>query len=406
MATQIGLSGIDRGKGMFRVDLSENRLVRLQERRFADLNLRERDHLQEWLVRTPDVLGEELLIVQKEFDGFADTRERLDLLALDKEGRLVVVENKLDDSGRDVVWQALKYVAYCSSLKKAEIVEIFQNYLNRWSDGADAVANLCDFLDVEELDDVVLNAGSEQRLVLIAANFRKEVTATVLWLLGHGVRAQCFRVVPYGFGEELFIDLQQIIPTPEAADYMIGMAAKDSETQSVEGARKRSERVRHAFWTKALEELRARNVSRFENISPSSDHWLSCATGVSGCVYNLIFLKNEARVELSLQRPVTEENKWMFDRLEEEKQEVERRFDDQLRWQRLEERKSSKISYSHPFDGFDAENWSEMIGWLRRHIVKLDETFSEPLGRLNQELKSRNEAFSRSRDAPPSVSEA
>ena len=406
MATQIGLSGIDRGKRMFRVDLSENRLVRLQERRFADLNLRERDHLQEWLVRTPNVLGEELLIVQKEFDGFADTRERLDLLALDKEGRLVVVENKLDDSGRDVVWQALKYVAYCSSLKKAEIVEIFQNYLNRWSDGADAVANLCDFLDVEELDDVVLNAGSEQRLVLIAANFRKEVTATVLWLLGHGVRAQCFRVVPYGFGEELFIDLQQIIPTPEAADYMIGMAAKDSETQSVEGARKRSERVRHAFWTKALEELRARNVSRFENISPSSDHWLSCATGVSGCVYNLIFLKNEARVELSLQRPVTEENKWMFDRLEEEKQEVERRFDDQLRWQRLEERKSSKISYSHPFDGFDAENWSEMIGWLRRHIVKLDETFSEPLGRLNQELKSRNEAFSRSRDAPPSVSEA
>ena len=106
---------------MFRVDLSENRLVRLHERRFGDLNLRERDHLQEWLVRTPDVLGEELLIVQKAFDGFADTRERLDLLALDKEGRLVVVENKLDDSGRDVVWQALKYVAYCSSLKKAQI---------------------------------------------------------------------------------------------------------------------------------------------------------------------------------------------------------------------------------------------------------------------------------------------
>ncbi len=228
------------------------------------MNLRERDHLREWLARTPDVLGEELLIVQKEFDGFADTRERLDLLAPDREGRLVVVENKLDDSGRDVVWQALKYVAYCSSLKKAEIVGIHQNYLDRWSDRADAVANLCDFLDAEELDDVVLNAGHEQRLVLIAANFRKEVTATVLWLLGHGVHAQCFRVLPYSFGEELFIDLQQTIPTPEATDHMIGMAAKDSETQSVEGARKRSKGVRHAFWTKALEELRARNVSRFE----------------------------------------------------------------------------------------------------------------------------------------------
>ena len=204
----------------------------------------------------PDALGEELLIVQKEFDGFAETRERLDLLALDREGRLVVVENKLDDSGRDVVWQALKYVAYCSSLKKTEIVDIYQSYLDRWSAGADAVTNLCEFLGVEEFDDVVLNPGNEQRLVLIAANFRKEVTATVLWLLGQGVRAQCFRVVPYSFGEELFIDLRQIIPTAEAADYMIRVAAKESEAQSVEGTRKRSETLRHAFWTSALEELR------------------------------------------------------------------------------------------------------------------------------------------------------
>ena len=56
----------------------------------------------------PDALGEELLIIQKEFDGFADTRERLDLLALDKNGQLVIIENKLDDTGRDVVWQAVQ----------------------------------------------------------------------------------------------------------------------------------------------------------------------------------------------------------------------------------------------------------------------------------------------------------
>ena len=90
---------------MFQVIRSTNRLVQLEERRFSDLKLREREHLQEWVAHTPEALGEELLIIQKEFDGFADTRERLDLLALDKEGHLVVIENKLDDSGRDVVWQ-------------------------------------------------------------------------------------------------------------------------------------------------------------------------------------------------------------------------------------------------------------------------------------------------------------
>ena len=375
---------------MFHVDHSKSSLARLERRRFAELDIREREHLQEWLVQMPDSLGEDLLIIQKEFDGFADTRERLDLLALDKEGRLVVIENKLDDSGRDVVWQALKYVAYCSILTKGEIVQIYQRYLDRWSEAASAVSNLCGFLDVEELDDVVLNAGNEQRLVLIAANFRKEVTATVLWMLGHGVRAQCFQVVPHTFGEDIFIDIRQIIPTPEAADYMIEMATKDSEEKSIEGAQRRSHVLRRKFWTRALEELRARNAisPRFENISPSRENWLNCGTGVSNCVYSLFFLKSEARVELRLERSDAGENKWIFDQLERERREVEDRFGAELVWQRQDDIKTSRIIYSHPFDGFNAENWPDMIEWLCRHIVKLDEAFSEPLDRLNQELKS------------------
>lgn len=374
---------------MFTVDLSENRLVLLEERRFSELNLNERDHLQEWLVHMPEALGEELLIIQKEFDGFEETRERLDLLALDKEGRVVVIENKLDDSGRDVVWQALKYVAYCSGLKKAEVVDIYQRYLDRWADGASAVTNLCEFLEVDDLDDIVLNVGNEQRLMLVAANFRKEVTSTVLWLIGHGIRAQCFRVVPYGYGQELLIDLRQIIPTPEAADYMIGMADKESEEKTSQQTQTRRHELRQAFWTGTLEELRARGVSRYENISPSREYWLASPTGVSGCGYNMIFGKNLARVELYLNRARAAENKWIYDQLDQEKKETEDRFGAELQWQRLDDKKPCRISYRHPFDGFDDDNWPEMIEWLCEHIVKLEEAFSEPLGRLNERMKSQ-----------------
>ena len=139
--------------------------------------------------------------------------------------------------------------------------------------------------------------------------------------------------------------MQQIIPTPEAEDYMIVMAAKETEKKTVQGARKHRHRLRQEFWTKALEEFRARNVSRFEKISPSSEHWLSCATGVSGCNYFLIFSKKEARVELYLQRSVAAENKWIFDRLERKRQELDGRFGTELRWHRLDERKASRISY-------------------------------------------------------------
>ena len=82
--------------------------------------------MQEWLANQPDAAGEELLIIQKWFDGFDETRERLDLLALDKDGNLVVIEVKLDDSGRDVTWQALKHTAYVSGLTNTQIVEIYQ----------------------------------------------------------------------------------------------------------------------------------------------------------------------------------------------------------------------------------------------------------------------------------------
>ena len=172
---------------MYKIDTSSNRISRLEVKRFTELGFTERNHLQEWLANEPEALGEELLIIQKEFDGFDDTRERLDLLALDKDGCLVVIENKLDDTGRDVVWQALKYASYCSSLTKLQIVEIYQAYLNRYCSGGDAKALICDFLDMPDLGEVVLNPGNRQRLMFVAANFRKEVTSTALWLLGHGL---------------------------------------------------------------------------------------------------------------------------------------------------------------------------------------------------------------------------
>ncbi len=375
---------------MFHVDKSKNRINELDARRFSDLGIGERPNLQEWLAGTPEALGEELLIIQKEFDGFADTRERLDLLALDKDGKLVVIENKLDDTGRDVVWQAIKYAAYCSNLNKTEIVEIYQRYLDRWSEAANAEESICEFLDEDSLDEVVLNAGNDQRLMLIAGNFRKEVTATVLWLLGHGVRAQCFRIVPYSFGEELFVNLHQIIPTPGAEDFMISMATKGAEEKSAEDAQRRSHRIRLEFWEQALETLRALGRTTYNNISASKTHWLSCGTGVSGCAYTLIFLKQEARVGLTLQRAKKADNKWLFDSLAENRDEIEKDFGGSLQWNRMEDKKSSKIRFVQRFDSYDRAEWPGIIEWMANHVSRLEGAFSDHLSRLNQELKARS----------------
>ena len=377
---------------MFQVNRSENRITKLEEKSFSNLNLREREHLQEWLANQPDALGEELLIIQKEFDGFAHTRERLDLLALDKDGRLVVIENKLDDSGRDVAWQALKYAAYVSSLKTSQIIDIFQQYLNRHEGGGVASDLIAAFLGWDTLEGETLNEGSSQRIVLIAAHFRKEVTSTVLWLREHKIDARCYKVIPYAFGDELFIDIQPVIPTPEAAEFMIRMADKEIEAKTAHTEKKRRHEIRREYWEMTLTAMKDAGGTLYQNISASQDHWLSAGAGLGSCHYALIFAKSEIRVDFSFIRADAEENKWLFDRLIEKKDQIEAAFGHEIKWLRLDDKKASRIQYGVPCDGYNRENWPEYVAWHVEHMRKWEAALRDHIIALNQALKARGSA--------------
>lgn len=364
---------------MFKIDSTTNRITPLQARKFGDLNFTERNHLQEWLANMPEALGEELLVIQKEFDGFDDTRERLDLLALDKDGNLVIIENKLDDTGRDVVWQTLKYASYCSSLSKLQIIEIYQRYLNRYQQGGDASGLLCEFLGVEDTEELKLNQGNSQRLMMVAANFRKEVTSTALWLLGNGIQVQCFKATPFSDGEQLYLSVEQIIPTPEAKEFMIGMNAKEAEEKSTEVETKNRHHLRREFWSQTLDAFQESDCSLYSNVNSSTDHWLSAGSGVSGCPFTMIFSKREVRVELWVARPNTEINKAIFDTLAVNKSQLDSKFGAEMEWLRLDDKKSSRIQFSQPFDGFNTDNWPAMIMWLVDHMTRFEKTMRQPL---------------------------
>ena len=115
-------------------------------------------------------------------------------------------------------------------MKTSEIINIFQSYLNSNSLNLNASNIICDFLEIKDVDEINLNAGSSQRMILVSANFRKEVTSTILWLISKGVDAQCMKL-PYSLEDKLFLDINQIIPTPEAQDYMIGMSSKSVKNE-------------------------------------------------------------------------------------------------------------------------------------------------------------------------------
>ena len=213
---------------MYLINPENNSIQKVKTATFKELGFKEREHLQEWIAKNPACLNEELLIIQKEFSGFNDTNERLDLLALDKQGNLVIIENKLDDSGRDVTWQVLKYASYCSSLSTDDITKIFNTYLGDNS----AKEKFEDFFESEDYEEK-LNAGNSQRIMMVSGSFRKEVTSTVLWLMNYGLRIQCFKATPFKMNESILINFEQVIPIKEAEDFIISMAQKNRKNRII-----------------------------------------------------------------------------------------------------------------------------------------------------------------------------
>ena len=373
---------------MFVIDPTTNSISSLTKKSFSELGFKERTHLQEWIAGNPESLGEKLLIIQKEFSGFAETNERLDLLALDKEGNLVIIENKLDDTGKDVTWQAIKYAAYCSTLTKDEIRNIFQSYIDKYLPGRNAVELLMEFYDDAEYTEIVLNQRMTQRIMMIAANFRKEVTSTVLWLMNFKIHVKCFKATPYEFNGQYFLTLDQIIPTKDAQDYVISMTNKAQEEISTEEEVKTRHKIRLKFWAVFLSQIKGKS-KLFQNSSPTKDHWLVAGnTGITYATFNLVLTKSDAGVQLNFGRTSQIENKILFDSLALHKTTIEANFGEALDWERMDDKKSSRVSFYRPgMNYFNEEEWPEIISFLIKYVNKLESSIKPYLTEIKSALQ-------------------
>ena len=358
---------------MFLIDTQNKKAIPLEKKSFSELKLSERYDLQEWIADNPKILGENLLIIQKEFDGFSDTNERLDLLALDESGKLVIIENKRDDSGKDVVWQALKYVSYCATLTKSEISEIYQQYLTQGI----AQDKISEFYDGQDYESIRLNpVEGDQRIILVAANFRKEVTSTVLWLRNyHGVDITCVKVTLYKDGEKLYLDVEQIIPIQDIDDYQIRLTAKKQEETISSKEEATRHKKQYSFWEKALPVLRSK-TGIYNNVSPTKDSWLTGASGHSGVSFNPVILKDGARAEIYIDTGDEQRNISIYEKLKSKENDIETSFREVLDWQDLPGKRACRICVKYNDYGLKNEDhWNDIINWLSNNIAELMKVF-------------------------------
>lgn len=373
---------------MFIIDKDKNRISKIKSCTFSELEFQERKHLQEWIENTPKAFGEddELLFIQKEFNGFEDTQERLDLLAIDKQGNLVIIENKLDDSGKDVTWQVLKYASYCSSLSKEQIRKIYQTNLEKKGLSENAESNISNFLGAEDFGEIQLN--KTQRIILVSGNYRKEVTSTVLWLLQiYNLKIQCFKATPFSFGDQILLNIEQIIPVREVKEYTIRMAEKAQEEQSTQEEQAARHKIRVEFWKELLPKFNEKS-KLFANVNPSKENWISAGSGISGVGFQFVISKSYARTEVYMSRGNADENKFVFDKLEQQKGEIEEQTG-VLKWEKSEHLKGSSIKRElKDVSLYEKDDWEEMMNFLVDSMLKIESAFKKPLQKIKSELKS------------------
>ena len=261
---------------LFRVDPDTKDSIKAKEVEFSNLGLQERQDIQEWVVANPEILGDDLLIVAKEFSDFDRTSERLDLLAIDRDGKLVIIELKRDHSGADAHWQAIKYASYLRHATHEDVLRMLATY-ERVSE-AEAEGKILEHVETGSLE----NLNDDQRIILASHRFAPEVTSAVLWL---NDKAQdenlitCIQLIPYQDGDVLYVQTNTIIPVVGAERYSIQVGSTgsngnngDEPSAGIKAARRRS-RNRDDVVTQFCRKVEARTLDLLQNkLKTDSDY--------------------------------------------------------------------------------------------------------------------------------------
>ena len=169
---------------MLKIDRDNNSFSSLDSPTLADVSITERYDLQEYISNSPDAffkeIGQGLFLLGKEVAPSRTVLDRIDLLALDKEGNCVVVELKRGNHKLQML-QAISYAGMVSQWESDDFLQLLDD---------DRQETLLDFLEVDQED-----INRQQRIILIAEAYDYALLVGTEWLSErHGVDITCCRI--------------------------------------------------------------------------------------------------------------------------------------------------------------------------------------------------------------------
>jgi hypothetical protein len=210
---------------MLKIERQTKSFLRLDEPTLAGASITERYDLQEFIVNSPKQffaeIGQELFVLGKEVKPSETVPDRIDILAIDQEGRAVVIELKRGNDRLQLL-QAISYAGMLSKWQPADFLRLLDEERRK---------ELTEkFLQVEEEEDI----NREQRIILVAEAYDYEALVGAEWLSEkYGVDIICCRILlakDPQHGVE-YLTCTQILPAPELAHQAIPRGAGAGRVQ-------------------------------------------------------------------------------------------------------------------------------------------------------------------------------
>ena len=365
-------------------EIQSDRIAPIQETTFGKESLREREDLQRLLRAQVEIISPDTLVIAEEFCEWEDSRRRIDLLGIDKDANLVVIELKVTEDGGHMELQAIRYAAMVSAMTFEGAVTAYSDYLSRTGQDLDARDSLLEFLGWDEPDED--SFAQDVRIVLVSADFAKEITTAVMWLNDQGLDVRCVRMKPYRDNGRVLVDVQQVIPLPEAQEYQVRIREKAGRERDDRKAKSALGEILMRFWTQLLDRA-SKRTELHARISPSREGWSGTgARSVGGLGLNYVIGRTHPRVELYIATSNKEKNERIFDSIHARKDAIEKAFGNALGWERLQGKKACRIRYDLDVPWTrDETDWAKVQDAMIGAMIRLEAALRPALNDLQAE---------------------
>jgi hypothetical protein len=207
---------------MLKIDRNKQTFSLLDSPSLAEVSITERYDLQEFISNSPEAffseIGEELFLIGKEIEPSRNVQDRIDLLALDKEGACVVVELKRGNHKLHML-QAISYAGMISSWSPDDILQLLDDKQQE---------ALVEFLEVDRE-----SINRLQRIILVAEAYDYALLVGAEWLSEQfGVDVSCCRIAmanDSATGSE-YLTCSNIYPAPELSKEAVSRGHRRGES--------------------------------------------------------------------------------------------------------------------------------------------------------------------------------